>query len=171
MSLLYSVPPIRLKAVAGADWVINIVGFGALTPYAGWASTGVPITPAGAWMAIAFGFLFAALYPLTQLYQFDEDASRGDRTLALVIGIDGSLRAALVATLLAFWSFARAAIPGTSPIGWGVLGLALVAWLAVLVPWARGWRGMDSSAHKRGMYKALGAWALTDAAVVAAFGL
>ena len=31
LSVLYSVPPIRLKAVAGADWLINMVGFGTLT--------------------------------------------------------------------------------------------------------------------------------------------
>ena len=41
LSLLYSVPPVRLKAVGGADWAINMVGFGTLTPYAGWAATGM----------------------------------------------------------------------------------------------------------------------------------
>ena len=43
LSVLYSVPPLRLKAVAGADWVINMWGFGTLTPYAGWAATGLPV--------------------------------------------------------------------------------------------------------------------------------
>ena len=42
MSLLYSVPPARLKAVAGADWIINMIGFGTLTPYAGWALYAAP---------------------------------------------------------------------------------------------------------------------------------
>ena len=32
LSLAYSVPPLRLKAVAGADWIINMWGFGTLTP-------------------------------------------------------------------------------------------------------------------------------------------
>src|SRR4030095_14097256 len=40
MSLAYSVPPVRLKAVAGADWAINIVGVGVLTPFAGWRASG-----------------------------------------------------------------------------------------------------------------------------------
>jgi len=31
LSLLYSVPPIRLKAVPGADWIINMWGFGTIT--------------------------------------------------------------------------------------------------------------------------------------------
>ena len=37
MSVAYSVPPVRLKAVAGADWLINVIGVGVLTPFAGWA--------------------------------------------------------------------------------------------------------------------------------------
>ncbi len=34
LSILYSVPPFRFKAVAGVDWVINMWGFGTLTPFA-----------------------------------------------------------------------------------------------------------------------------------------
>ena len=45
MSLLYSVPPVRLKAVAGADWVINIIGVGVLTPFAGWSASGFAMRP------------------------------------------------------------------------------------------------------------------------------
>ena len=82
LSVLYSVPPFRLKAVAGADWVINMWGFGTLTPYAGWAATGMPVDPARGLVLLAFCPLFAALYPLTQLYQLEEDVRRGDRTLA-----------------------------------------------------------------------------------------
>src|SRR5207247_7794892 len=40
LSILYSVPPFRFKAVAGVDWVINMWGFGTLTPYAAWAAIG-----------------------------------------------------------------------------------------------------------------------------------
>src|SRR5213079_2645295 len=43
MSLLYSVPPFRFKAVAGVDWVINMWGFGTLTPFATWVATGRPL--------------------------------------------------------------------------------------------------------------------------------
>ena len=87
MSVLYSVPPVRLKAVAGADWIINLLGFGTLTPLAGWASTGRATRPSGAgsWCGVS-GRCSPALYPLTQLYQFDEDERRGDRTFALILG-------------------------------------------------------------------------------------
>src|SRR5207249_637143 len=98
LSVLYSVPPFRLKAVPGADWVINMVGFGTLTPYAGWATTGLPVGPVGTLVLLGFCPLFAALYPLTQIYQLEEDARRGDRTLARALGVRRSLLMALAAT-------------------------------------------------------------------------
>lgn len=172
MSLLYSVPPVRLKAVAGADWIINMVGFGSLTPFAGWAATGAPLTPAGAWVLVSFCPLFASLYPLTQLYQFEEDRARGDRTLALVIGVRGSLVVAIVAALLAFGGFAVAGrIAALSSAGWGALGTAFLAWQLVLIPWFIRAPQMSAVEHKRGMYAALAAWAVTDVAMIFAFAV
>ena len=63
MSVLYSVPPARLKAVAGADWMINLLGFGTLTPLAGWASTGEPLTVWG-WFLV-LGLRRAVRRPLS----------------------------------------------------------------------------------------------------------
>lgn len=175
MSLLYSVPPMRLKAVAGADWLINMLGFGTLTPYAGWAATGVPLEPARGLTLVAFCPLFAALYPLTQLYQLEEDTRRGDRTLATVLGVRGSLDAAAAALAVAFVLFAAAGVVA----GWGldarawrwpVLALALAGWLAVLLPWRRDARQFGIGDHQRGMYRALAAWALTDLVVLVTFG-
>lgn len=175
LSVLYSVPPVRLKAVAGADWIINMVGFGTLTPYAGWAATGLPLEPARGLALIAFCPLFAALYPLTQIYQLEEDSRRGDRTLATMLGVRRSLDAALVALLLAFAMFAAAGVMANRGVGhrawgWPVMALALITWLAVLLPWRRDAGGLDAPAHQRGMYRALAAWAVTDLAVLAAFG-
>ena len=169
MSVLYSVPPVRLKAVAGADWIINIVGFGMLTPLAGWAATGRQVEPSGLWIFAGFGALFASLYPLTQLYQLEEDRARGDRTLAIAIGLRASLTVALIAALLAFAGFAvglRSA--GASSVRLLLLAPALAAWLIVLVRWLVRCERMTSADHQRGMYAALGAWALTDLAIVAA---
>ncbi|MFZ5624192.1 MAG: UbiA family prenyltransferase, partial [Gemmatimonadota bacterium] len=101
LSVLYSVPPFRLKAVAGADWLINMWGFGTLTPYAGWAATGRPLTAGAGLLLLGFCPLFAALYPLTQLYQMEEDRRRGDRTLALRLGLTRSLAVAIACALVA----------------------------------------------------------------------
>jgi hypothetical protein len=91
LSILYSVPPFRFKAVAGVDWVINMWGFGTLTPFAAWAATGRPLDAGHALVLLGFCPLFAGLYPLTQLYQMEEDRRRGDRTLALLLGLRASL--------------------------------------------------------------------------------
>lgn len=172
MSLLYSVPPVRLKAVAGADWIINMVGFGAVTPYAGWALTQLPLSRAGAWALGGFAPLFAALYPLTQLYQLEEDRARGDRTLALVLGFRWTLAVSIGAVVIAFACFTKAsALSHTAARGAPALvalGAAAAAWMVVLLPWIVRASGLSPAAHKRGMYAALGAWALTDVAVLIA---
>ena len=174
LSVLYSVPPFRLKAVPGADWVINMWGFGTLTPYAGWAATGIPLDQTHGLVLLAFCPLFAALYPLTQIYQFEEDRRRGDRTLALMLGIRRSLLVSLGAAGVAFallaWAGVRAGW-GTQH-GWRWIALALCAgvWGTILVTWLRRQSGMSARDHQRGMYQALGAWALTDLAVVLAWG-
>ncbi len=176
LSVLYSVPPFRLKAVAGADWVINMWGFGTLTPYAGWAATGIPVNPAGGLVLLGFCPLFAALYPLTQLYQVEEDLRRGDRTLASALGparsLDASLAAALIAFSLCSVAGLRAGwrLSGDSAWRWAALALAAAAWAAVLVPWRRRLAHLTAADHQRGMYHALAAWALTDVVVVLAWG-
>jgi 4-hydroxybenzoate polyprenyltransferase len=167
LSVLYSVPPFRFKAVAGVDWVINMWGFGTLTPYAAWAATGRPLDTPHALVLLAFCPLFAALYPLTQLYQFDEDRRRGDRTLALILGMRVSLIIAIACTLLAFGILVWAAILLKADGRWLLAPLAL--WLAVLVPWLLRHAAWAPQQHQRGMYRALAAWAVTDLTVLFVF--
>ncbi len=173
MSVAYSVPPVRLKRVGGIDWVINMIGFGALTPWAGWALTGKPLAPVAAMIIAAFAALFGALYPLTQLYQIDEDRARGDRTLVIRLGVTQSLGISLVAVGVGFGLLGGAAWAGglSDPplLRWSPLALALIAWLVVLLPWQRTGALWSSAAHQRGMYHALGAWLLTDIAVILAW--
>ncbi len=174
LSVLYSVPPVRLKAVAGFDWVINMAGFGFLTPYAGWALTGRDVAGPGLVVLISFAFLFGALYPLTQLYQLEEDTRRGDRTLAVWLGIGRSLGLALAMALLAFAGFVIAALDsgwsgGEATARWAALIVAAAAWLVVLLPWWRARDAMDAGAHQTGMHRALAAWAITDMAVLFAW--
>src|SRR6266540_3197125 len=167
LSILYSVPPFRFKAVAGVDWVINMWGFGTLTPYAAWAATGRPLDAGHGLVLLAFCPLFAGLYPLTQLYQMEEDRRRGDRTLALLLGLRASLGVAIACTALAFvlfgWATAVLRIP------WSPLVVPFAAWLAVLVPWYRRREALAVAGHQRGMYRALAAWAMTDLVVLLVF--
>jgi 4-hydroxybenzoate polyprenyltransferase len=176
LSLLYSVPPFRLKAVAGIDWFINMWGFGTLTPFAGWAATGLPVGRVGEIVLLAFCPLFAALYPLTQLYQLEDDRRRGDRTLASVLGAKASLALASVAAALAFVLLQWGAIAADwthqpdGPMRVGLLLVAALFWAMVLLPWLRRADQLTSRGHERRMYAALAAWAVTDAAVIYGFG-
>jgi 4-hydroxybenzoate polyprenyltransferase len=176
LSVLYSMPPFRLKAVAGADWLINMWGFGTITPYAGWSATGIALDEARGLVLLAFCPLFASLYPLTQLYQLEEDSRRGDRTLAVVLGLKRSLDLALGAAALAFLIFAAAGWKAgwlSSPTGaWRAfgLGLAALAWAAVLLAWRVRYAQLRPDEHQHRMYLALGAWAVTDLVVVLAWG-
>ena len=167
LSILYSVPPFRFKAVAGVDWVINMWGFGTLTPFAGWAATGRPLDAGHALVLLAFCPLFAGLYPLTQLYQMEEDRRRGDRTLALLLGLRASLGVAIACTALAFALFGWAA--AVLDVRAWLLVVPLVAWLAVLLPWYRRREALLAGGHQRGMYQALVAWAVTDLVVLLVF--
>ena len=170
LSILYSVPPFRLKAVAGADWMINMVGFGTLTPYAGWAATDRPLDTPAMLALLAFCPLFAALYPLTQLYQFEEDRARGDRTLAILLGVAPSLWVAIGAVGAAYALFTAAlGIAGVSAVRAAPLLASGVLWLILLVAWLVRAGGMTPGQHKRGMYLALGVWGVTDLSVLLAF--
>ncbi|MDP1830660.1 MAG: prenyltransferase [Geothrix sp.] len=160
MSVLYSVPPARLKARAGWDLLINCVGFGLLTPLAGWALTGRPFSGAILLASAGFAFLFAALYPMTQIYQVAEDSRRGDRTLVIQVGVGRSLALALLAALVAHGCLMAGVLAmGRSPLP---LVPSLLAWSVVLLPWLRGWRTWTDRQHEAGMYRGLGAWAITD---------
>ena len=165
MSVLYSVPPPRLKARAGWDLLINCIGFGLLTPLAGWALTGRPFSRAILLASVGFAFLFATLYPMTQIYQVAEDSRRGDLTLVIRLGVGRSLVLALLAALIAHGCFLAAILAlGRSP---AYLLPSLLAWLAVLLPWLWGWRTWTDPQHEAGMYWGLGAWAVTDLSLLA----
>ncbi len=160
MSVAYSVPPLRLKARAGWDLLINCLGFGFFTPLAGWALSGKPVLAPVLWACAGFGLLFATLYPMTQIYQVAEDTARGDRTLVIRLGVGRSLDMALAALALAHGAFVWAArAHGANPL-W--LGVSLAGWLLVLVPWRLAWARWTDAQHEAGMYRGLAAWAVTD---------
>ncbi|MGI8915286.1 MAG: UbiA family prenyltransferase [Chloroflexota bacterium] len=92
LALAYSHPSVRLKARPWASLVTIAVGQGVLPFLAGWLATPEPSTDwqLGVMAAVSAAFVAIAFYPLTQLYQVEEDRQRGDRTVAVVLGIDAS---------------------------------------------------------------------------------
>jgi 4-hydroxybenzoate polyprenyltransferase len=146
-----------------------------LTPYAGWASTGRPLDAAHAILLLGFCPLFAALYPLTQLYQLEEDVRRGDRTFASVLGVVRSLDVSLLAAGVAFALFIAASAragwrPQPDAWRWTLVFLAALAWALVLISWRVRARELRAEGHQLGMYRALTAWAVTDFVMLIAWG-
>ncbi|MBI9045665.1 MAG: UbiA prenyltransferase family protein [Anaerolineaceae bacterium] len=168
MSILYSVPPIRLKARAGWDVLINSVGYGSLTIFAGWSAANAGFKPPILIVLICFFILFTGAYPLTQIYQIKEDKARGDNTFAVALGkrraLLLSICAMIVGLLIIFIPVTRSNA-GIRAIG---IPLAAISWLLILIPWYRKFDQVDEKYEKKGFYKATYAWALTDLAIVLA---
>jgi len=177
LSTAYSHPRPRLKGRPGLDLLVNMAGYGAGTTLAGWLAARAalppqapaPVVPA-ALAALAFGLLFGSFYPLTQVYQAEADRARGDRTLATRLGVRRALALSLGLGTGALAALqAGLALAGAG--GWRWLpGGALFLWLAHVWWWRERAGGLDAAGHERGMYRALGLWALVDAALVAAWG-
>lgn len=110
LAVLYSHPATRWKAHPLAGPLVNAVGYGLLSPLAGWAAVEVPVTARAllAWPLLAIGLLaptFAA-----QAFQGAEDAARAYRTLVVTHGPRACLVAARGALLLALaWGLLLAA--------------------------------------------------------------
>ncbi len=168
MSLLYSVPPFRVKARAGFDVLINSTGYGALTLYAGWAAMDRPLEPPIVNVVVGFFFLFAGFYPLTQIYQMAEDLRRGDVTLALLLKKRNVLLFAMAAVTIAFaFMLGEVWMRYRQLRSTGIL-VALTLWGVVLLPWYRRRDEVDEAYEQRGFYHALWVWAVTDLSIVLA---
>jgi 4-hydroxybenzoate polyprenyltransferase len=119
VGMLYSHPRWRLKArpYVSAALIFSVQGCGGFL--AGWLAggrTALPLADARFWlMALMAAGTILGLYPLTQVYQIDEDAARGDRTLAMTLGPTGSFAFAAVvlglAALCGLWVMVRLSRP------------------------------------------------------------
>lgn len=94
-SKLYSHPSVRLKKFPVVSFLIVFIFQGACVYWSSYAAiSGLDITAGWNVNFVVAGlicsFLIGATYPLTQVYQHDEDRKRGDKTLSIVLGIRGS---------------------------------------------------------------------------------
>ncbi len=95
ISKAYSHPNIRLKKYAFASWLTVGLFQGAFTYFmssSGLLDQGFEIwvTPKIYLPAILSTLLLLGSYPMTQIYQHEEDAARGDKTISLLVGIKGT---------------------------------------------------------------------------------
>lgn len=95
VSMAYSHPIIRLKKYAYGSWIIAGFFQGCFTfcmAYAGLSDFGWDVFYKS--HVLVPGLLTSLMlwgsYPLTQIYQHEEDAKRGDNTLSLKLGVKGT---------------------------------------------------------------------------------
>jgi 1,4-dihydroxy-2-naphthoate octaprenyltransferase len=136
LGFAYSHPFLRWKASPLLSALTVFCGQGLLAFGAGWSAArggleGI-LSGTGTMGALGAACTVLGLYPLTQIYQTEEDASRGDRTLAIAAGVPGAVRlgagclaiGAVCASCAAYRLFgmASAALIGA---GYGLILLAL----------------------------------------------
>ncbi len=90
LSVAYSHPLTRFKGKPLRALATVMVGQGVLGYLGGWVCAGQPISSAlgaaGILGAVAATLITVGFYPLTGIYQIDQDAQRGDTTLAVWLG-------------------------------------------------------------------------------------
>ena len=176
LSWAYSHPEVRLKGIPGADLAVNVIGYGFGTTIAGLAAGRAAIAgmdPAvasvssnvgGWWLAAGFGLLFGSFYPMTQIYQMTEDRERGDKTLALALGVQRSLDLAFLLGVLAAGAMIRAFIvwehSSTVPAA------ALVVWLGFVGVWRKHATTLSPAGHAGYLTWSLRCWALVDLGIL-----
>ncbi|MBT1698606.1 UbiA family prenyltransferase [Fulvivirgaceae bacterium PWU4] len=110
VSKAYSHPSVRLKKYAITGWIITGLFQGFFTFVM--CYTGVndlpleaALTPTVTVPATLTSIMLWANYPMTQVYQHEEDAKRGDRTFSLMLGIKGTFYFAAIFFTLATIGF------------------------------------------------------------------
>jgi 4-hydroxybenzoate polyprenyltransferase len=103
-ALAYSYPRVRWKASPGASLATIFLGQGVLGFLGGWVTATGELRSAlgadGALGALAASLVVTGFYPLTQLFQIEEDRARGDRTLAVAWGPAACFRLSQAAFIL-----------------------------------------------------------------------
>jgi 1,4-dihydroxy-2-naphthoate octaprenyltransferase len=104
VSKAYSYDKIRLKKYPVISTVVVTFFQGAFTFFLVQYGSGVPIAyilePHNLTLALVSTLFLAGTYPLTQVYQHEEDGQRGDLTISRMLGINGTYAFSAVSLLL-----------------------------------------------------------------------
>lgn len=86
LGVAYSHPGAAWKGHPVLGPAVNVVGYGLLSPLAGWSAAGLPATPRLLSLLLGSSLALAGLTFAAQVFQGAEDAARGDRTLVVTHG-------------------------------------------------------------------------------------
>ncbi len=144
LSVAYSHPWFRWKAKALVSLLVVALGQGAMGYSGGWLCGAEPphsLLAVDPLLGLGVATLSAVgLYPLTQIYQIEEDRARGDRTFAVVFGADASFKFALACIALAGCCITPLVL---RRFGWRdalLLATVYAALIAVVERWRRRFR-------------------------------
>jgi 1,4-dihydroxy-2-naphthoate octaprenyltransferase len=110
VSKAYSHPSVRLKKYAITGWIITGLFQGFFTFVMCYAGVNdlpleAALTPTVIVPATLTSIMLWANYPMTQVYQHEEDMKRGDRTFSIMLGIRGTFYFAAIFFTLATIGF------------------------------------------------------------------
>lgn len=163
-SILYSHPRVALKGSAVGGPLINGIGYGILSPTAGWAVTGAPPTwRAAISLGIVVVFILGA-YFAAQAFQQHEDARRGYRTLVVTHGPRWTLSVARMCSIVGSVGLTGMAALGAYPRAMLAAAPALFWADRHLARWRRAPGGGDDGWASRLVVR----WAVVAVTVVAA---
>lgn len=94
LSVVYSAPPIRLKARGGLDLATNMLGFGVLCSLAGYAAETSLVNYPWLWL-IPMVLGTGSLYVLTTVADMEADERSDVRTVAVKLGFDNAVVASM----------------------------------------------------------------------------
>lgn len=135
LSILYSHPQTLWKSHPLGGPFVNVLGYGVLSPLAGWLVVGVSGNPRTVvvWGLAQVGIL--AAYYAAQAFQQEEDQARGYRTLVATHGPATVLRVARACLAVGFLSGLVLAMVGWIPrmcllgvVGWWVVDRWIARW-------------------------------------------
>lgn len=149
LAVLYSHPITRWKSHPVLGPATNLIGYGLLSPLVGWSVVGVGPNPRtlAMWLLGAVGVL--GVYFLAQVFQHDEDAARGYRTLVVTHGPATTLAVAHACVAVAFVGGTVLAAVGWLPLCC-LVALPLGLWNSHgLVRWSRSLATADGGWARR----------------------
>jgi 1,4-dihydroxy-2-naphthoate octaprenyltransferase len=160
LAVAYSHPRLAWKGDPLGGPLVNAVGYGVLSPLAGWWVVRVDMNARTACVGVAVAAGVLGAYYVAQAFQERDDRARGYRTLVARRGPRAVLRAAEQAFGVSYLVLALLCVVGWMP---GVCALGLASW-PWLVVWLRRWAEQPDGGGARW---AVGlAWRLGWAAVL-----
>lgn len=148
MAIAYSHPRWRWKAHLGASLFAVSVGQGILAFAIGYLAGGGAaaglLGPRVATAGLGATLITLGVYPVTQVYQIEEDRARGDRTLALAIGWRKTLVVAALMLAAGVGLFLVALAGRIASFWWVVLPAGVLGLWCLFGLWARRFESLDA---------------------------